>query len=538
MGPVMGSTQGLGGIRVQPPLPSHYAPRTVPELLRSRARERPDDVAVVAHRNGRDEAMTFAQLDDSSERLAGALMRRWGLPEGSPVAWSLANSHGRAAMVLFHAVLKARWVNVPLNTRLTVDELTGIASHAHCAAAVFSGPSFQQVADRLGLPAERALLVDDDDPAGWEGLLASHAGTHQLPVPRPGDLASILYTSGTTGLPKGVEHTHESSLAAGIGWADAFRLTAADVLQSPFPIFGGAALHFNGLSSLWAGATFVIAPADTAVSLRLVEQWRTTVYVAVPSIYQYWLTFPGIGAADLSSLRILDYGGASMPRRVIEQLSAAFPGVGLMQTYGLTEAGPGGTYLPEEYALERLGSLGSRGAGPFTEFRVIRDDGRDVEADEPGELVLRGPSVMRGYHRDPEATSEVFVDGWLRSGDVVRLDAEGFLYLVDRKKDLILRGGYNISSVEIESALLQHPGIAEAAVFGRPHPTLGETVAAAVVPRPGAALSADDVRAHSAGRLADFKVPQHVLIVAELPRNAAGKVLKRSLGELAGWSDS
>ena len=328
-------------------------------------------------------------------------------------------------------------------------------------------------------------------PGGPASTICWHSvdDTAALPTSERDDLASILYTSGTTGLPKGVEHTQESSLAAGIGWADAFRLTGADVLQSPFPIFGGAALHFNGVSSLWAGGTFVVATADTAASWSLVEQWRSTVYVAVPSIYQYWLAHPDLGAADLSSLRLLDYGGASMPLPVIVRLREAFPTVRLIQTYGLTEAGPGGTYLPEEYAIERLGSLGSRGAGRFTEFRVIREDGSDVDADELGELVLRGPSMMRGYHRDPEATRAVFVDGWLRSGDVVRFDTEGFLYLVDRKKDLILRGGYNISGVEIENALLKHPDIAEAAAFGMPHPILGETVAAAVVARPGTALS-------------------------------------------------
>ena len=514
-------------------LPPHYAPVTIPALLRARAAEHPDRVSIVAALDGNDASMTYRELDEASDRLARFFVTRWQLPAGSTVAWALGNGNARAALVLFHAVLKARLVNVPLNNRLTGTEISNLIAHARCAALVSDDDAVLAAGEGLRIPAEHVVRVAATGPTGFDDLLHSVDDTAELPISERDDLASILYTSGTTGLPKGVEHTQESSLAAGIGWADAFRLTGADVLQSPFPVFGGAALHFNGLSSLWAGGTFVVATADTEASWRLVTRWRSTVYVAVPSIYQYWLAHPGLGAADLSSLRLLDYGGASMPLPVIVRLREAFPTVRLIQTYGLTEAGPGGTYLPEEYAIERLGSLGSRGAGRFTEFRVIREDGSDVDAGELGELVLRGPSMMRGYHRDPEATRAVFVDGWLRSGDVVRFDTEGFVYLVDRKKDLILRGGYNISGVEIESALLQHPDIAEAAAFGVPHPILGETVAVAVVARPGVTLSEATVRAHAAVELADFKVPQRVYLMAELPRNAAGKVLKRVLATMA-----
>jgi acyl-CoA synthetase (AMP-forming)/AMP-acid ligase II len=510
-------------------LPPHYAPVTIPELLRRRAVGQPERVAVVGAHAGAHVPLTYAELDQLSDELAAGLLRRWGLQRGASVGWVLDNRHGAAAVVLFHAVVKAGLVNVPLNSRLTVHELTEIAGHAACAALIVAEDSFGVVGERLGL--DRVHVLDDGPAYGLAALLDTPV---ELPEAHRSDLASILYTSGTTGLPKGVEHTHESSIAAGIGWADAFRLRGSDVLQSPFPIFGGAALHFNGLSTLWAGGTFVIASADTRASWELVARWHASVYVAVPSIYQYWLADPDLPQAQLSSLRLLDYGGASMPGNVITDLSVAIPGVRLVQTYGLTEAGPGGTYLPEEYALDKLGSLGSRGAGPFTQFRVVREDGTDVEADESGELLLRGPSLMRGYHRDPEATQAVFLDGWLRSGDVVRVDAEGFLFLIDRKKDLILRGGYNISSVEIEHALSDHPDIAEVAAFGLAHPVLGETVAVAVVLRPGSDLSAEAVREHAALVLAGFKVPQHVVFLDELPRNAAGKVLKRVLAEQHG----
>jgi acyl-CoA synthetase (AMP-forming)/AMP-acid ligase II len=507
------------------PLPPHYEPTTIPAVLRQRATDSPYRAAVVAASTGTYRTLTYADLDRKSDRLAAALISRWALPRGATVAWLLDNRNGAEALVLYHALLKAQLVNVPINTRLTAPEVVEIAGHARAAALVGTGPGLTLLGERLGLPVSHVL----DAAAAWE-VDVDHESEGCLPEPERADLVSILYTSGTTGLPKGVEHTHESSIAAGIAWADVFRLTSEDVLQSPFPIFGGAALHFNALSSLWTGGTVVIDGTDVAEALARVAACRATVYVAVPSIYQYWLQSEEFGRADLSSLRILDYGGASMPLPVIERLQTALPDVGLMQTYGLTEAGPGGTYLPEEYAVERLGSLGSRGAGPFTRFRVVRDDGTDVLAGEVGELVLRGPSVMRGYHRDADATEAVFLDGWLRSGDLVRLDEAGFAYLVDRRKDLILRGGYNISSIEVENAVVSHPAVLAAAAFGVPHSTLGEVVAVAVAVRADTDLTAEALLDHLRSRLAGFKLPSHIHLVDELPRNASGKVLK---GELA-----
>jgi acyl-CoA synthetase (AMP-forming)/AMP-acid ligase II len=511
-----------------PSLPPHYAPVTVPALLRRRASQHPERVAAVAASSGRYRSLTYRELDEASDRLAAALIRHWRLPRGATVAWALDNDHGSDALVLFHALLKVGLVNVPLNTRLTPHEIAEIAGHAQASAVVATTAQLAALAplaqDRLGLAGNRLL----DLSGGWSTIAATEALAPQ-DEPNRTDLASILYTSGTTGLPKGVEHTHESSVAAGISWADAFRLTGNDVLQSPFPIFSGAALHFNALSSLWAGGTVVIDNTDVASALERIGEYRSTVYVAVPSIYQYWLRSDALATADLSSLRILDYGGASMPLAVIDRLRAALPDVGLMQTYGLTEAGPGGTYLPEEYAVQRLGSIGSRGAGPFTRFRIVRDDGTDVGPDEIGELVLRGPSIMRGYHRDPEATAAVFLDGWLRSGDLVRYDETGFAYLVDRRKDLILRGGYNISSVEVENAVVSHPDVVAAAAFGLPHPALGEVVAAAVVLRPEAQVTVADLLEHVTPLLASFKRPTKVFLVDDLPRNASGKVLKREL---------
>jgi acyl-CoA synthetase (AMP-forming)/AMP-acid ligase II len=481
------------------PLPPEYAVRSVPALLADRAAAAPEAVAVRARSGGdRYETLSFRQLHDESRAVAAGLAQH-GVRAGDRVAWLFDNRHGLDALVLYHAVLAIGAVNVPINTRLTPREVAHIVEHSN-ARLVVASELAEVAVDR---PVSRGL------PRG--------TGVEPIAIPDT-QLANILYTSGTTGTPKGVELSHGASLAAAITWSDAFRLGADDVLQSPFPIFSGAGLHFNALSCLVAGATVVVDQYETAASLALVHEVGATVYVAVPSIYAFWLDHLDVHPAELPSLRILDFGGAAMPPAMIERLRLAVPGAGLVQSYGLTEAGPGGTYLPAEHAIAKLGSIGDRGAGPFTEVRVL-----------DGELLLRGPSVMEGYHRDPAATSDAFVDGWLRTGDVVRVDEDGFFFHIDRKKDIIVRGGFNIGSVEVEAALVSHPAVAEAAVVGVPHDRLGEDVHAYVVLRPGATVDAPELVAHCRPLLADFKRPRHIDIVPDLPHNAAGKVRKAEL---------
>ncbi|NRI68727.1 long-chain fatty acid--CoA ligase [Rhodococcus sp. MS16] len=493
------------------PLPPEFAHRTVPSLLARRAHENPDAPAVSGREGNTFRTLTFAELDHRSTKLGQILLERGLAVTGHPVAWAVDNSEGLAAIVLYHAVLKTGAFNVPVNTRLTPVEVSNLL--AHCRA--------EGVLDLSAL--QQLLAQSPQDP------------TAPLWIGEESDLASVLYTSGTTGLPKGVEHTHSSSIAAGAAWSDCFELTSADVLQSPFPVTSGAGLHFNALSCLWAGAHVVIDEADLPGTFARIERYASTIYVAVPSIYQFWLDHAALHEHDLSNLRILDYGGSSMAPDVIRRLRAVLHGVGLMQTYGFTEGGPGGTYLPPAYAELRPGSIGSRPAGRFTQFKVLDAAGVEVGPDQPGELFLRGPSGMRGYHRDPAATTLVKGDdGWIASGDVVRYDAEGFLYFVDRRRELIVRGGYNIAPVEIEAALLAYAGVREAAVFGIPHASLGEVPCAAIVPSNSSQADTliDGLRSHLLIHLADFKRPREIHIVGELPKNAAGKVVKQHLREM------
>lgn len=526
------------------PFPAEIRPRTVPELLDQQAEAGADRVGFVARgRQGRYEAVTFGAWRAASERTARELREQYGIRPGDRVAWIFPNADGLSALVLYHAIARLAAVSVPINDRLTVREAGQIVRHSGSRILIVGE-------DRLGPAAEIAESVDFPVAlcSAADGEITHNAGraSGRLPgnvsdghrPPEGRDDLCLVYTSGTTGLPKGVLHTHGSALAAGLQWADVFRLRGDDVLQSPFPIFGGAGLHFNGLSALWSGATFVVehfAPAETTATMAA---HGTTVYVAVPTVYRLIMDQTPPGQSPPTRLRILDYGGASMPPALIQELRRAFPDVGLMQTYGLTEAGPGGTYLPEEYALDRLGSVGNRPMGRYTEFRVVREDGMDAGPGELGEFIIRGPSLMKEYYRDPEATGAAIRDGWLYTGDIMRIDEHGFLYYVDRRKDLVIRGGYNISSAEVEAVLIEHPAVQEAAVVAKPHRTLGEDTKAYVVLRDGRDVSAAELVAHCSARLADWKVPRDIELRADLPRNAAGKVRKHILRQEARDSDA
>lgn len=513
------------------PLPAHYQPRTIPALLDQRAAQFQDKCALVV-REGTDYVeLTYRSWFQQVCAIAATLRLDLNLKAHDRIGWSLSNKEGGAALMLHHAILRIGAVSVPVNTRSSAAEVAAIMTQARTVAWIGADALHATLSTAArSLPAPPRLIE-------WSQL-------ETLAQPRLGaiepaadastnisetDDAVILFSSGTTGKPKGIVHTHASALAAGIGWCDAMTLHQDDILQSPFPVFSGAGLHFNGLAVLWAGGTFVVDDYNTQESMALVQRAGATVYVAVPSIFQYWLAEGDLD--KVRGLRALDYGGAMMAPATIEALRKAIPGVDLIQTYGLTEGGPGGVVLPPRYALAKLGSVGNRGMWTHMHFRVLREDGQDAGTDEAGEIVIHGPSLMSRYLDNPEETAAAFVDGWLRTGDIGRLDAEGFLYLIDRKKDLIIRGGYNIAPAEVENALMQCDGVFEAAVIGKPHERLGEDLKAFVVPRNNVTLNADDLRRQLAHLLADFKIPRDFEFVNELPRNAAGKVLRRALRE-------
>lgn len=507
------------------------APQTVPALLAHRATTDAGRIALVANDGtGKYREWTYSALDAVVSSFADLLSRQMRsagiLPRGAQVVWAYDNSSGALALLLYYAVLRAGAVNVPMNPSQTRAETRLLSTRLSNPFVV--APS-SEMADGLDETAPRLIVSCVGE---LEQVLQGAAGPASgCAAPRAESPSVVLFTSGTTGRSKGVVHTHASAMAAGRGWRHAFELTPQDVYQSTFPIFSGAGLHFNAVACLVAGCTFIIdEPKPTSASLHRVSHRCSTVYAAVPAIYEFWLTELADAKYDLASLRLLDFGGAVMRRETIKALRLALPEVELVQTYGLTEAGPGGLYLPGGLAEEHLGSIGVIATGDL-ELKVDTTvtGGHHGEAELVGELLVAGSSVMAGYLGDQEATDSVFQDGWLRTGDLVRRDASGTFHLLDRIKDLILRGGQNISTIELEDVFLQFPGVREAAAFGLPHERLGESVAAAIVPAELSAFDVDGFKAFVERVVSRHKVPSHFLLVPSLPYSAAGKVLKHSL---------
>jgi long-chain acyl-CoA synthetase len=391
-----------------------------------------------------------------------------------------------------------------------------------------------------------ARLGDEPVPAGvdrWEDVVERGAELPHVEV-RPDDDATILYTSGTTGRPKGAVSTHRAVVQA--VWSYACRSVVqrlrrpdeaeAAAAQPPAFILIVPLFHVTGcvavfLSCALAGIKLVMMRKwSPERALELIERERITNFVGVPT--QAWdlMESPRFGDFDTSSLVNVGGGGAPAPPALVARVDDGFargrPSIG----YGMTETNAYGPQNSGDDYIERPSSAGR--ALPTLLVEVRGADGRSVPVGEQGEIWFKGPTLIRGYWNRPEATAETIVDGWLRSGDVGHLDEDGFIYVEDRVKDLVLRAGENVSCAEVEAAIYEHPAVHEAAVFGVPHERLGEEVAVAVVPKAGQALDPDDLRRHVADRLAAFKVPTKVIVTADrLPRNAAGKILKRELRE-------
>ncbi len=367
-----------------------------------------------------------------------------------------------------------------------------------------------------------------DVSGGLVALVAGQRARSGAPVTEH-DLADVLYTSGTTGRPKGVELTHANNVAAGLELAHASDLDADDVYQSAIPYFTSTGVHTNPLACLAAGAHLVVEPEfDQHRMLPQAEEVGATTYLGAPSMLNLVVRDVDLGRRP-PSLRHLVFGGSVMSVVTLERLAEGFAGCALTNLYGQTEAGPGGTVCRPEHVLAKAGSIGNRGMGPWTRFAVHVDSGASAAPNELGEIVLRSPAVMRGYRDDPEQTAATLAGGWLHTGDLGYVDDDGFLFYADRRKDLVIRGGMNVASAEVEAALMTFPGVADAAVIGVEHDVLGEDLLAVVVAHEP--IDTDALFAHVRTMLADYKTPRRAVFVDELPRNGMGKVLKRELRE-------
>ncbi|HSK22969.1 MAG TPA: long-chain fatty acid--CoA ligase [Egicoccus sp.] len=490
---------------------------------RRRARIGGDDVALV-HAGDR---VTYAQLDARVTRYANALAAL-GVGRGDRVAY-LGPNHPAFVETLF-ATGALGAVFVPLNTRLAPLELAYMLRDADVRVLVHD-PRMQPTTTELleSVPMQHLVEVGQgaDGRPGTEGLIAAGADTPLDHGVALDDIAMVMYTSGTTGEPKGVVLTHGN-----LAWNTFNVLIDVDVCADEVtlvsaPLFHTAALNQTFLPTFVKGATSVLVPAfDPQETLNLIAEQRVTWMFGVPAMFQALTRAPGWDHADLSSLRAVEAGGAPVPEELIRSFQAR--GLTFMQGYGMTEAAPGVLFLRAKDSLRKVGSAGTPCF--FTDVDLVAPDGNPVADGDLGEIVVQGPNVMAGYWNKPDATAGVLDrDGWFRSGDAAIRDDEGYLYIVDRMKDMFISGGENVYPAEVENAIYDHPAVAEVAVIGVPDERWGEVGRAYVVPRAGESLDHARLERFLDGRLARYKIPKSVVVVDELPRNASGKLLKKRL---------
>jgi fatty-acyl-CoA synthase len=500
------------------------------DLLRRSARRFPGRLAVTDQTT----SYTYAQLDADVNRVANALAER-GVGAGDRVAVLSRNSLEYVHVIF--GVARVGGVLVPVNFMLGAQEIAYVLQHSRAIALLAQDalvPVAEQAIMAAGEPELRARIVLGPPVDGWEPFsdLLAHRDTREPEVPIAHDApAQILYTSGTESRPKGAVLSHAALIAQYSSCIIDGAMDGDDVEIHALPLYHCAQQHCFLLPDLQLGARSVILAApDPVVVMEAIERHGATKLFAPPTVWISMMRHPDFDRRDLSSLRKGYYGAAIMPVEVLREIGERLPAIRLWNFYGQTEMGPLATLLRPEDQVRKAGSAGR--AGLNVETRVVDPEGADVAPGEVGEIVHRSPHAILEYLDDPVKTAEAFRGGWFHSGDLGFLDDEGYLTVVDRIKDMIKTGGENVASREVEEVIYQHTAVAEVAVIGIAHPTWIEAVVAIVVPRPGAAVSGEELRAHTRAALAGFKVPKAFALVETLPKNPSGKVLKRELREL------
>ncbi|MCF8142852.1 MAG: long-chain fatty acid--CoA ligase [Deltaproteobacteria bacterium] len=475
---------------------------------------------------------TYCELNERANRLANGFRQQWGVRKGDRVS-ILAHNCTEYLEALF-AVAKLGAILVPVNIRLVGPELSYIFNDCEPKGMIL-GEDFLNVISEIrnDIKISNYLLLDDayaDDMFPYERFL------DEADIQKPqleeeislDDPHVILYTSGTTGYPKGAIQTHSKILFNSVNANIGLDIVSTDVNLCALPLFHTGGLHVMTTPTLHAGGTVVIMRAfDPGEALKVIhnKDINTVFFVATQWLFMY--QHEDFESTDFSGLRLAWTGGAPCPLNVLQAYQEK--GVPFRQGYGLTEVGPDAMILPAEDALRKVGSIG---LPPFhAAMRVVDINDQDVLPGEVGELIFRGPTVTPGYWNKPEATSEALKNGWFHTGDLAYMDEEGYVFLVDRKKDMYVSGGENVYPAEVEKTLYQYPKIAEIAIFGIPHEKWGEVGHAVVVAKPGETITEEEVITFLKGKLAKYKIPKSVSFKDQLPRTPAGKVLKRTLRE-------
>ncbi|MGN7387249.1 class I adenylate-forming enzyme family protein [Sporosarcina sp. SAFN-015] len=488
------------------------------EVLGEYAKSQPDKIFTVY--NGRE--WTYSEFYENAKKVAGHFQAE-GYEKGDIIALYALNSD--LFLVSYFGIQLGGFTVMPVNTKLTPREVEYIYNHSEAKAIIYD-KRLEDSVQQSKHPFKEKLSI------GGEGdidrLLASDAKAYEPVTLNGEDTTVVMYTSGTTGKPKGVMLTHQNIISTAEIWSEAMSITEADRMIISTPLFHCAASHVFMIPVTYKGGTVIIEEAFSPKgTLDLLQKTAPTMFFGVPAMYTIMLNLPEIKDLDLSSLRLFCYGAAPMPYEMVKKLKETFPNVKVQNLYGQTENSPAASTLKDHLALDKIGSVGE--ALPQTEIQVVDEFGEPLPTGQVGEIVMRGPQVMKGYLKDEEETKRTIKGGWLYTGDLGKLDEDGLLYIVDRKKDMIIRGGENVYPVEVEEVLYQIPGLFEAAVVGVPHEVLGEVPKAYVVVKDGATLTEADVISYCSKNLAKYKVPVDIEFLAELPRNASGKVLKHTL---------
>jgi acyl-CoA synthetase (AMP-forming)/AMP-acid ligase II len=477
-------------------------------------------------------SLTFGQWDGRANALARALVDR-GIPAGGRVGIHLRPENTLRWLVSYAGIHRAGGVAVPMNPRLAAAEIGHMLAHSGASAVVSEGDlvasDLGTANDELRLVVDASLedgsAVGDSAPVpvvGWDDMTSGESTAFEVPHDKD-DLFDILYTSGTTGRPKGVAIRHSN--ASMIGDVPATWNGEGWVHASPLFTFAGIALVYTPMK---LGLQVLYLPKfDAGRWLQLVQEERPTAAFLVPAMTHLLLDHPGFDQADLSSIGMCSVGSAPLAPFVIDRLQEKMPDAVVSNNYGMTEAGSAYAIMPKGEAVKRPGSVGQ--IAPPAIVRIVDTEEKDLPPNEVGDVRLQLPGKQREYFNDPEATAETWRDGWLVTGDLGKLDDDGYLYIVGRSKDVIIRGGNNVHATDVEHALLQHDAVAEVAVVGAPHAVLGEDVVAFVVLHNGSKVDGEALRAFGLEHLADYKVPRQFHFVDELPRNATGKVVKPEL---------
>ncbi|MBT1002759.1 long-chain fatty acid--CoA ligase [Paenarthrobacter sp. DKR-5] len=489
-------------------------------ILAESAAAHPEAVAIKLD----DVEVSYAALNDLSARVAG-LLRGRGVRARDRVALVSPNLPQMPAV--YYGILRAGGVVVPLNPLLKAREVAYHLSNAG-ARLVFA---WEGVAGEVEAGAAEAGAEVIRIDGGFQELLAGADPLFEVAAAEPNDTAVILYTSGTTGRPKGAELTHENLLANATVSRDLFDFGVGEVLFGGLPFFHifGQTCALN--AAILAGATVTLLPRfDPVRALEIIERDRVGIFLGVPTMYIALLRVPDRHKYDTSSLRLAASGGAALPLEVLREFESTFDAT-MLEGYGLSETSPVVCFNQRD-GIRKPGSIGTAVRG--AELKVVDETGQEVEPGNVGELAVRGGYVMKGYWNNPEATAAAIPDGWFRTGDLARMDDDKVFFIVDRKKDMILRGGYNVYPREVEEVLYEHPAVAEAAVVGRPDELNGEEIVAVVALKPEAAggdkdALAGEIQQFVKDRIAAYKYPRSVLIVDALPKGPTGKILKREI---------